>query len=278
MIKLAISPCPNDTFAFYYFIRKLMDNGICVDYLDIEELNQSALTSKYDIVKASYAIYPEIENDYSPLQSGSAIGENLGPVLVSAHKKVRNEMNRVLLPGIHTTASVLFDFFVSQEPPKNKFKQCKKSYAIFSDIIPSLKSGQAEYGVIIHEGRFIYASHDLKLEQDLGEYWVKHTGYSIPLGGVFVHKRFPPDMVAFFNSVLKESIAKAHEHFIEKDGEYYNKILPFVRSFAQEQSDTVIENHISTYVTSETVSLSERGEKSIQYFTKHLQNQTKLKI
>lgn len=77
-ITLAISPCPNDTFMFYGLVNNKIDHDIEVEvtFLDIEELNQAALKSTYDISKISFSLLSKISEDYWLLNSGSALGES----------------------------------------------------------------------------------------------------------------------------------------------------------------------------------------------------------
>ena len=75
VLRLAISPCPNDTFMFDAMINHRIDSeGLQfeVDYLDIEQLNSAALESKYDVSKCSTALLPAIYANYRLLEIGRA--------------------------------------------------------------------------------------------------------------------------------------------------------------------------------------------------------------
>jgi 1,4-dihydroxy-6-naphthoate synthase len=71
--------------------------------------------------------------------------------------------SRVLCPGAMTTAHFLYRTF---HPGQGHVEQ-----VVFSDVIPRLERGEADYGVCIHEGRFTYARHGLTLVEDLGATW-----------------------------------------------------------------------------------------------------------
>jgi len=271
-ITLAISPCPNDTFTFYHFIKTLIISyDVEVVYLDIEELNRCYFEKKYDIIKASFACAFSDETNYELLSSGSAIGFGVGPVAIT-HKNYEPEKEniKVLLPGEYTTAKALWDFY--QE--KNKWfaeKSVIIEYTIFSRIMERVVNGEADIGVIIHEGRFVYAEKGLKLLVDLGDYWERENRVPVPLGGIFVGKWVDETLKIKISSLLKESVQYAMEHKEANDTEYNNKIIPFIKNYAQEQSDSVIENHIKYYVNNESIEFSADGIQAIELFKKYIQ-------
>ena len=67
LLRLAISPCPNDTFMFDALINGRIDTEglrFDVEYRDIEELNRGVLTAMPDISKISCAVLPAIAQNY----------------------------------------------------------------------------------------------------------------------------------------------------------------------------------------------------------------------
>ena len=84
-LRLFISPCPNDTFMFDAIVNRRIDlEGLQfdVEYHDIEQLNEQALSRIADVTKCSTAILPAISDAYALLDSGSALGRGNGPLLV----------------------------------------------------------------------------------------------------------------------------------------------------------------------------------------------------
>src|SRR5690242_19512833 len=122
-LTLGFSPCPNDTFMFDAIVNGKIDTGgleFNVVMEDIETLNQKTLKGELDITKISYAAYPEIQNEYVLLGSGSALGFGVGPLLISKYELQASKLKDKLIaiPGIHTTANFLFSIFYPEA--KNK--------------------------------------------------------------------------------------------------------------------------------------------------------------
>jgi 1,4-dihydroxy-6-naphthoate synthase len=112
-LTIGFSPCPNDTFIFDALINNKIDTeGIeFVAVLeDVETLNQHAIESTYDVSKISYGVYNSIAENYIILNSGSALGTGVGPLLIAKELdstlKVENQI--IALPGKNTTANFLF--------------------------------------------------------------------------------------------------------------------------------------------------------------------------
>ncbi|GEM_PF-91633 len=263
-ISVAISSCPNDTFSFYYFLHEPPE-GIEFEthYLDIQQLNEKALQGKFDIVKASYYTGLKIRDRYTIMRSGSAIGFGAGPILISRKNTFPNlPLWRVALPGKDTTAHVLFNFFMEKSFPEI---EVQKEFMVFSDIMDAVQNNSVDAGVVIHEGRFVYQEQSLHLLQDLGEFWETNTGFPVPLGGIFMRKSMEPAIAQLLENHLQNSVRRALQHREKKDADY-SGMLPYIREYSQEISESVLESHIQTYVNNETVSLSETGEKAIAFF------------
>lgn len=242
-IRLFISPCPNDTFAFYALLNGKVD--CCgldfeVAFEDIETLNERAMRGDGDIVKASIVVAPAI--NYELLSSGAALGRGNGPVVVRGGAE-----NRVVaLPGKYTTANNLFDRF---------FAGYTKKYVVFSDVASLVERGQAELGVLIHEGRFTFAQRGLEFVADLGQMWERSTSLPLPLGGIFASLELPPAVRRKVERTIKESVEWAMSHRAEP--------MAFVRSHARELSESVLLNHIDYFVNNYTINIGVDGAKAI---------------
>ncbi|MBV6494461.1 MAG: 1,4-dihydroxy-6-naphtoate synthase [Turneriella sp.] len=252
---IAISPCPNDTFAFYNIIHK---GNYTVDFLDIEELNQALLNEKYSIAKGSFAIMEKIKQNYRVLSAGSAIGKGVGPVLVG---KIAHGA-RIALPGINTTAHKLFQFWEKRQ----RFKNLNLTQMPFYEMLPALKKNTADAAVLIHEGRFVYKNAGLTLIEDLGAFWEKETRQMIPLGCIYVHKTIDQGAENNFLKALQESIQKSQEAYKNQSALFKNSILPYMQKMAQEKDDKVVVAHVDTYVTEDTYFLSQNARQSIETF------------
>ena len=158
-LTLGFSPCPNDTFIFDALVNKKIDTGE-IDFEpvpeDVETLNQWALNGKLDITKLSFPAFFQSLDKYVLLNSGSALGKGVGPLLVKAPELDVNNVadHSILIPGINTTANLLISFVYPEA--KNKRPM------LFSEIEDLVLSGLADMGVIIHENRFTYEQKGLQ--------------------------------------------------------------------------------------------------------------------
>lgn len=221
-----------------------------VRFADIEELNKAlAANNAPDISKSSYAAYPQVDNRYLILDSGSALGEGNGPLLVTADEEADSTdySMRIAIPGIHTTANLLLERLYPHFTLKYPY--------IFSDIMDIVESGVCDAGVLIHEGRFVYHKKGLFLLSDLGLEWEKTTGLPLPLGAILVSRKLPGDLRARINRVLRRSIEYA---FANPDDS-----AAFVKSHAQEMDAEVIKKHIDLFVNGYSLSLGKNGRKAL---------------
>jgi len=168
MIRLAFSPCPNDTFIFDAIVHGKIDlEGLQFDFRmkDVESLNYLAMAGKADMIKVSYHAYLYLQPQYILLKSGSALGTGNGPLLI-AKKEILPEdipLLTIAIPGEFTSAHLLFRLAF----PSARLKR----FMVFSEIEDAVLNGKADAGVIIHENRFTYMQKGLIKQMDLGEYW-----------------------------------------------------------------------------------------------------------
>lgn len=125
-LKLAISPCPNDTFMFNALINKKIDTKnfdfeIIID--DIEKLNTYTKQQEVDISKTSFHNFLKISDNYQLLNSGTAMGKNCGPLIVSKRKIYPDELKdcKIAIPGKSTTANLLMQIFFNEAQNKNVY-------------------------------------------------------------------------------------------------------------------------------------------------------------
>lgn len=252
-IRLAISPCPNDTFMFDAIINRRIDlDGfdVKVDYMDIEQLNAAALRGSYDITKCSTALLPAICDGYTLLGSGSALGRGNGPLLVRRRGE-SEPLRHIAVPGEHTTANALVrTLFPAIE---------RRTPRLFSEIAEAVAAGEYDGGVLIHEGRFVYDRHNLELVADLGVEWERRTSLPLPLGSIVASRRLEEGVVRDFEALLRRSVEYAFD----------NPMLSreFVRSHARELDDRVIESHIALFVNDFSLSLGAEGREAVRRLT-----------
>ena len=252
-LKLGFSTCPNDTFIFDAMVHHRIDTeGLEFELVlaDVEELNKAAFKHEIDITKLSYHAYAYISDNYVLLDSGSALGNNNGPLLISKRKIYPDEINdiSIAIPGKYTTANLLLS--IAYPDAKNK-----KEY-LFSDIEEAILSNEVDAGLIIHENRFTYEQKGLKKIIDLGEFWETKTNLPIPLGGIVVNRKLPLEIQLKVNRVLRKSLEYAFEN--------PNAGLPFIKQYSQEMDEEVMYKHIELYVNEYSLDLGKKGKKAIK--------------
>ena len=260
-LRLAYSPCPNDTFIFYAMMHGKVDTeGLEFDVVlgDVMELNQAAKQGMYDITKLSFHALYHLQDQYQLLQSGAALGNKCGPLLIAKEEMdfeaIRNAS--VAIPGEWTTAHFLLNFAF----PKVR----KKEVMIFSEIESSVLEGRTDLGLIIHENRFTYQEKGLTKIQDLGDYWEEKTGLPIPLGGIALHSKFDND--------LKEKIERVIKRSLEYAWENQGKALPYLRAHAQEMNDEVMMKHVGLYVNNYSLDLGAKGNLAVERLFSEMDN------
>lgn len=252
-IRLAISPCPNDTFMFDAIINRRIDlDGFDVEvtYLDIEQLNAQTLRGTFDITKCSSALLPAIFERYALLDSGSALGRGNGPLLVRRRGET-TPLRHIAVPGEHTTANALV---------RTLFPDIEhRTPILFSDIAEAVATGEYDGGVLIHEGRFVYDRHNLELVADLGVEWERQTMLPLPLGAIVASRELGETLIDAFDALLRRSIEYA----------FANPLVSreFVRSHARELDDEVIDKHIALFVNDFSLSLGAEGRSAVQRLT-----------
>jgi 1,4-dihydroxy-6-naphthoate synthase len=248
--SLAISTCPNDTFMFHAILERKLDlRGMEFDITlrDIQDLNRGVLAERYDFCKASSVAALRAAEAYELCPSGAAVGYGVGPLLLSRHDAPPLEKGaRVLCPGESTTANALFRHF---------YPECGDvSQVVFSEIMPALRDGRADYGVVIHEGRFTYARFGLECVEDLGTLWEARYTMPLPLGCVVANRRVPADSRQRFAEVARASVEYAYAH--------RDETLSTMRRYAQELDDKALWAHVELYVNQWSVDLGEVGIKA----------------
>lgn len=252
-ISLGFSPCPNDTFIFDAMIHQKIDTeGLEFDVVmeDVEQLNKKAFAGILDVSKLSYHTFAYVLDEYALLHSGSALGNNCGPLLIAKSPLSEAELQsaKIAIPGKFTTANFLLSLVI----PSNQ----NKIELLFSKIEDAVLNGSVDAGLIIHENRFTYASKGLVKLMDLGEYWESSTQLPIPLGGIVARRALPFALQQKIERVLKRSVQFALDH--------PEQTLGFVSRYSQEMDEEVMFKHIELYVNDFTVELGSTGKKAIE--------------
>lgn len=250
--SLGLSPCPNDTFAFHALLHGKVPCDISLDvhFADIEQLNQLCLHRAYHFSKISFSLLALIQSQYAVLDAGSALGKGCGPLLITRDPLPKETVLSapIAVPGLHTTAVGLLRLWA--EHPLDLVP------LPFDQIIPRVRKGEFQAGLIIHESRFTYAEAGLHAMVDLGNFWERETGLPIPLGGIAVRRDVPAEVAQHLTHALQQSIRYAQAHPQEA--------IPFMQAHAQEMDPHVMQQHVALYVNDHTLSLGPQGQKAIE--------------
>ena len=252
---LGFSPCPNDTFIFDALVNKKIDIGdfsFTVRLEDVETLNELAKKEALDFTKISYGVLPLVSEKYIVLNSGSALGKGVGPLLISKKPVDFNDVENytIAIPGENTTAHLLF----LQAFPNAKNKVFKRYDQIENWVLNS----ENTLGVIIHENRFTYMERGLYKIVDLGNYWEEKTGLPIPLGGIVGRRTIDEQTLMKVDALIKESMEYAFEN--------YPLITDYVKQHSQEMEPDVMKKHIDLYVNKFSINLGKEGRNAVQKF------------
>lgn len=235
-IKLAISPCPNDTFIFGALIRKDIEVPFDFDVVmeDIQLCNNMALAEEQDVVKVSFGVFPLIKENYKILKCGGALGFGCGPLILSKDYNNIEDLKgkKIAIPGENTTAFAVFKKF---------YPECATNIEImrFDKIMPAIRDGLCDAGLVIHEGRFTYQNYNLKKNTDLGVEWESKYNLPIPLGFIAIHKKYI-HMAEMVNEAIRKSIEYAYNN--------REKALLYCKDYSQDMDNNVMNSHIELYV------------------------------
>lgn len=256
-MKIVFSSCPNDTFVFHAWVHGLIPKApeLDVRYADIDVTNYLAMeSSEYDMLKISYAALPFVLPQYRLLSCGGALGRGCGPLLLTADKQATaNDLvgKRVAVPSDRSTAYLLFRLWAAKHVPG----ELGEIYVMpFQEIMPAVRNGHIDAGLVIHEARFTYGQFGLTALMDLGEWWEKETGYPIPLGAIVARRSLDYQAIERW---IRQSVEYAWAH--------PQASRSYVMQHAQEMDETVAQQHIDLYVNHFTAGLGEEGYAAISY-------------
>lgn len=271
-LSLAISPCPNDTFAFHALVHGLVAGAPPVDvtYADVDVTNTASLDGRFDLVKVSYAALPWLLDQYKLLPCGGALGRGCGPLVLTRSDASQAEAieagnagrvgatpsgdparlagTTVAVPGDRTTAYLLFRLWATGNDP------AKIEIVPFHEIMPGVADGRYDAGLVIHEARFTYPRYGLTALVDLGDWWEHSTGHPIPLGAILAHRERVDAAQA--SEWVRSSVRQAWAAPAASE--------PYVIEHAQEMEPDVVAQHIALYVNEFTEDLGDAGYAAIR--------------
>lgn len=255
-MKIAFSPCPNDTFVFHAWAHGLIPGApeLEITYADIDITNTWATRVEGpEVMKISYAALPWVLKDYALIPCGGALGRGCGPLVLTHEESTGPSAisgKRVAVPSERSTAYLLFRLWAAQNVPGGVGEIVVMP---FHEIMPAVRDGRIDAGLVIHEARFTYQNYGLSLLQDLGSWWEADTNLPIPLGAIIARRHM--DLEALTNWT-RSSVEYAWAH--------PEASMEYVMCHAQELSAEVAKAHIELYVNEFTRNLGEDGFAAIE--------------
>ena len=251
-LLLAHSPDADDAFMFYALAtRKLKSPMLNFRHvlLDIETLNRQAREGKFDLTAISFHNYPYVADRYRLLSVGSSMGDGYGPLLVSPRMFSVEELKgkKVAVPGLLTTAWLVLKLLQPEVEPV---------VVPFDRVFEALRQGNAQAGLLIHEGQLTYDRQGLHRIADLGRWWHQQQGLPLPLGAMAVARHLPLDVQQEAAALVRRSVQYALEHREEA--------LSYAMQFARDMDQPLVDKFVGMYVNEYTLECGARGRQAIE--------------
>lgn len=251
MMRLGHSPDADDAFMFYAIANgKVVSEAIDFEHVieDIQSLNKRAMKAELEVTAISAHGYLSVQDRYRILSCGASMGKGYGPIVVAREKISDLGGKTVAVPGKLTTAYLLLslyaDDFIPVEVP-------------FDKIMDKVLEGEADAGLLIHEGQLTYEETGLELLFDLGAMWAEETDLPMPLGLNVLRRDVPRGLDAEVLRVHRESIEYALSNKKEA--------LDYAMRFGRGMSEDTGEKFVLMYVNEWTRDLGESGTGALEY-------------
>jgi 1,4-dihydroxy-6-naphthoate synthase len=251
-IRLGHSPDPDDAFMFWALAAGEVDaRGFEFEHVlrDIQTLNEWALEGKLEVTAISLHSYPFVQERYILLPHGASMGAGYGPIVVAREQLSDDDLRRVeiAVPGRMTTAflglRLRLGEFAWREVP-------------FDEIMDEVVSGQAEAGLLIHEGQLTYAAAGLQKVVDLGEWWLAETGLPLPLGVNVARRDLGAEALRELSAVLADSIRAGLDN--------RERALEYALQFGRGLDDALADRFVGMYVNELTEDYGEEGRRAVR--------------
>ncbi|MCT9003410.1 1,4-dihydroxy-6-naphthoate synthase [Streptomyces sp. NPDC054766] len=267
-LRIAYSPCPNDTFVFDAWAHGRIPGAPALDvtFADIDITNGMAERGEFDVLKVSYAVLPYVLDSYALLPCGGALGRGCGPLVLTREAGAGGtsplEPSRepggltgrtVAVPSERSTAYLLFRLWAADTVPGGVGEIVVMP---FHEIMPAVRDGKVDAGLVIHEARFTYRNYGLHKLADLGEYWERTTGLPIPLGAIIARRSLGAERLRALADAARTSVRAAWDDPEASRG--------YVLEHAQEMDPSVADQHIGLYVNEFTADLGDDGYAAVR--------------
>lgn len=251
-ITVAHSPDSDDAFMFYGLAtNKLETDGLKFEHTlkDIQSLNVDAQNGVFDVTAISFHAYAYVADKYALLPHGASIGDKYGPIVVSKETRSPDDIAdmTIAVPGELTSAYLALRIFD---------RNFKHVVVPFDQIIEAVKRGEADAGLLIHEGQLFFMSQGLDKVLDLGEWWYERTGLPLPMGGNAIKRELGDELMRQVSKHLHRSIVYSMEN--REDA------LSYAMQFARDMPAEVADRFVAMWVNDLTLDYGERGREGVR--------------
>jgi len=251
-IKVAHSPDSDDAFMFYGLATNKIDTGdLRFEHVleDIQTLNEKATRGVYDVTAISFHAYAYVSDKYVLLPHGASIGEGYGPIVVAREPHTVEDIPKlkVAVPGTMTSAYLALRIL----SPEFEYEVVP-----FDRIIEAVEGGQADAGLLIHEGQLFYQKLGLRKVVDLGEWWKQWTDLPLPMGGNCIRRELGAETIRRVSAYLHESIRYSLDN--RRDA------LAYAMQFARDMDAELADRFVAMWVNQLTLDYTERGRRAVQ--------------
>ena len=253
LLQLGHSPDPDDAFMFYGLARGKVPTGPWrFEHVlqDIQTPNERAGRGELHITAISIHAYPSVARHYALTNCGASMGDGYGPLVVSREPLTVEELagKTIAVPGEMTTAFLVLNLLLG----KGRFRH---RVVMFDQILDRVASGQADAGLIIHEGQLTYTNHNLHKVIDLGQWWYTQTGLPLPLGGNCIRRDLGTPAMKPIAGILRSSIEYSLTHRTEA--------VTYALEYARDMGRELADEFIGLYVNEWTLDYGDTGRQAV---------------
>lgn len=252
IIQVGHSPDPDDAFMFHALAGDHIDTGR-YDFRhtlqDIETLNRRALSGELELTAVSLHGYAHMTQTYALCACGASMGDNYGPMVVTREASSVEDLRgkKIAVPGTLTTAFLTLRLLLGED--------FEHEVHPFDEILNVVERGEADAGLIIHEGQLTYGDQGLHLVVDLGKWWHDDTGLPLPLGANAIRRDLGSQTMQEVTSLLKQSIQYGLDHRAEA--------LDYALQFGRDLDRAKADRFVGMYVNDWTLDFGERGREAV---------------
>lgn len=292
-LTLAHSPDPDDVFMWWPLTGKIAPDGSripgeagkpaldCGRFEfralpeDIAVLNRRAVErGDLEITALSVRTWADVHRRYAVTACGASFGDGFGPKVVRRQGdsrfdsivKVANSEALVAIPGKGTTAFMMMNLVLGATPSASRLRFVEMP---FEKIIGAVARGEADLGLVIHEGQLTFGDAGLVLCFDVGEWWKRETGGLLPLGVNAVRRDLDtvhgPGTLVEVSRLLRASV----KHSMDRWDESVAYTMPFAQANVDRGgglSPTLerVNRYCRMYVSRDTLDMGESGRRGIE--------------